>query len=345
MANMNRCCRDANNYLKNSELTNIVELRLFIDNFNVRIENYSTNGLSSFLLGCVELCLELSDTIEYTVGEVTTRWLKGNILSLGGQYKNALKSYNRALKLLDESDKMHGIILGSYALNLSYIGDLSGSINILEHFITSGKPDNIYNILSVILKDRDENELSLSLLNRKSNPNKFDTLQRINRLVDLKQIDKAWNLIDNLSSELGRENLFLVGYTASIVALLTIKRDEEFDSLNIPLILNKLNSHKSFFHYIDGLLNIVEVYIYKKEFDKSNNLLDKILKSKKELTTLDIRIYKLLEFTALKKGDFKLAHECSSKITDIIKSTNTFRINKSLRNMSSYLYQDQLVVS
>ena len=71
----------------------------------------------------------------------------------------------------------------------------------------------------------------------------------------------------------------------------------------------------------------------------------KILKSKKELTTLDIRIYQLLEITSFRKGDLKLAHEYSSKVTGIIKSTNTYEINKSLRNMSSYLYQDQLVVS
>ena len=82
----------------------------------------------------------------------------------------------------------------------------------------------------------------------------------------------------------------------------------------------------------------MEVYLAKNEFDKSSVLLDKILRSKKELTTLDIRIYKLLEITSLKKGDFELAHEYSSKVTDIIKSTNTFQINKSLRNMSSYLY-------
>jgi tetratricopeptide (TPR) repeat protein len=345
MANMNRCCRDANNYLKKSELTNIEELRLFIDNFNVRIENYSTNGLSSFLLGCVELCLKLSDTIGYTVGEAKTRWLKGNILSLGGQYKNALKSYNCCLKLLDKSDGMYSDVLESCALNLSYIGDLSGAINLLEDLMISSNSDEFSNVLSVILRDRDENELSLSMLNRNENLNNFVTLQIINRLVDLKKIDEAWDLICNLSSELGQDNLFLVGYTASIVALITVKRGETFDPHNIPLILNKLHSHKSFFHYIDGLLNIAEVYILNNEFDKSATLLGKIIKSKKELTTLDIRIYKLLEITSIKRGDYKLAHDCSSKIIDIIKSTNSYDINKSLRNMSSYLYQEQLITS
>lgn len=342
---MNRCCRDAKNYLKKSELTSKEELQLFIDNFNVRIENYSTNGLSSFLLGCVALCLKLSDSIGYTDGEVTTRWLKGNILSLGGQYKNALRSYTCALNLLDESSEMYGVILGSYALNLSYIGDLSASISLIEDLISKGQSHKINNILSVILKDRAENELSLSLLNRNDSLNDFDTLQRINRLVDLKQIEKAWDLIDSFSAGLGQDNLFLVGYTASIVALISIKKGEEFDSENIHIILNKLNSQKSFFHYIDGLLNIAEVYMAKSEFDKSNALLNKILISRKELTTLDIRMYKLLEITSFNLGDYKSAYEYSIKIADLVKSTNSFEINKSLRNISSFLYQDQYVVN
>ena len=193
---MNKCCRDAKSYLKESEIINVDDLQKFIDRFNIEIEHYSVNGISSYLLSCVELCLKLSDSIGYTKGHVVTKWLKGHTLFLGGYYKLAHKSYLNALKMVNEDDLEYGAICSSYSLNLAYIGEFKESLKFVNKLVHSNDKEWASYTLSSILKYRNETELSNSIINRKVEQNNQDIYYKINRVLDLNDLTEAKHLLD-----------------------------------------------------------------------------------------------------------------------------------------------------
>ena len=342
---MNKCLNVANNYLKNIGNFDKSEVITFIDNFNNKIEEYSANGLSSFVLECVEVCLELCVTYEYTEGEVRIRFLKGNLLVLGGQYKNALKSFNRALGKIDTGHKLYTDIKAAAVLVLIYIGQIEDAVNIVGSLLGMENCCDLNFLLSIILKYRYEDELSLELLNRCKVHSNMENLQRVNRLVDLDAVDEAWNLLSGFRTMLADDNDFLVGYTHSIDLLISAKKGLPFDLELIPSVEKQLKFKKSFYHYIAGLINLAEVYFIIGDIDNAFLMLNKAVESRKDLKALDIKIYKLMEELAIAIGDFKKAHDYNSIVSTILKETNSFAISKALRSMSDYLYQGECVVS
>jgi len=342
---MNRCCRDANNYLKKSDLVNLNELEPFINNFNSKIEEYSTNGLSSFLLGSVELCIKLSLSIGYKRGEAETRWLKGNILSMGGQYNSALKSFYRALGLVEYGSNMYELINSSIALNLFYIGDTLSSLNIVRELSKGNESQSLNYILSLILINRGEDQLSSLLLSKTTELPQLDQLNRVSRLLELNKVDLAISLFSIISRGEDLNNIFLEAYAQSLELLINSKLHNDINIELIPEIVNLLKCKTSSYHYIDGILNIAEVFINLDCLEEGFDLLNRATQDKKDLKSLDLRIFRLMEVLSTKQGDFKKAHENYNLVRNIIKSTNSFEITRALRDMSSFLYVDECIVS
>lgn len=338
MTLMNRCCRDANEYLKKSDIDNPGELRLFIDNFNKKIENYSVNGLSSFLLGSIELCLKLSSTAGYTHGEAITRWLKGNTLSYGGRYKSAVKSYYRALKLVEPSDELYREIEVCLALNLAYIGDIESSVNLLEKFADNGCRERLFYPLALIYSHIDRNDVAISLLERDKYNCEYDTLLRVSYLIQENRVQEAFDLI--CSVECQSENDFIDAYKGCLSLLISAKNGNEIDLGVINSLINTLNSKKSYFHYLDGLITLSEVYYITGSINESESLLNRVVQSKKDITLLDLRVLKLRESLYTHIGDFSRAQEISAEIESYKKSFSSL---ESLERLYQEAWEEQVV--
>lgn len=340
IADMNKCCRDAKSYLEETEVVNIADLQKFIDRFNIEIENYSVNGLSSYLLSCVELCLKLSGSIGYTKGHVVTKWLKGHALFLGGFYKLAHKSYLNALKLVNEDDLEYGAICSSYSLNLAYVGEFEQALSFVEKLINSNAKEWANYTISAILKYRNETKLSQSLIERHNEKNNNNLYYKINRLLDLNDLTEAKTLLECVNKSIIVDNDFFKAYNLTLKILIDLKEGSDTSIKDLDYVLNSLGSKKSFYHYIDGLLNIAEIYLINKDTENCNKLLLKIEIEKRELVILDCRLYKLLEKVSIAKDDFKKAHEYVTRLNEIYKRCTTFDIDKSLREISSFLYEN-----
>lgn len=341
---MNKCCRDARSYLEESELVNVDELQEFIDKFNIEIENYSANGLSSYLLSCVELCIKLSGSIGYTKGGVVTKWLKGHALFLGGHYSLARNCFFNALQLLDEKDLEFGAICSSYSLNLAYIGEFNEALKLVERLVNSDAKGWVNYTLSSILKFRNETKLSYSILDRSTKENSLELYSKIDRLLDLNNLTEAKSLLESLNNSIVMDNPFFIGYNTSIKLLINVREGLNANTEEVLLTLDQLGSKKSFYHYIDGLLNLADIYLLSGDYKSCFDLLDKIEGEKRELIILDCRLYRLYEKCSIAEGDFKRAHTYITRLSEISRKCSTFDIDKSLRDMSLYLYNNNYVV-
>lgn len=319
MAFMNRCYREAKNLLNSSEDINSEDLKHFIDKFNIKIENYSFNGLSSYLLSCVELSLQLAGVIGYTKGEVVTRWLKGHALFLGGYYSLADKSFKTALMLAENHNILYGALSSSYALNKAYIGDFEESLNIIEKLVLKGDVEWSRLTLSSILKFKQNKDMAYRVLepqNKKEDSIGYDAFCKVSRLLDLNNMEEAKESLALINNVILEDNEFYSGYRESIHQLISARNGSLITDDNIENILKKLNFKYSFYHYIDGLLNISEIYLISNELEKCTHLLEIIISEKKELVLLDNRLYSLLSKCYKLLGD----NELYSKYSKILEN-------------------------
>ncbi len=335
---MNRYCRDAKNYLKKVNEIEFSELANFIDDFNCELENYSLNGLSSYLLCSIEVCLKLANSIGYKKGEVLTRWLKGYVLFLGGQYDLSIKSYNQAISMIHVDDEEYTTVCYSYALNLFYIGEFAKSLELIVPVIKTGDFQRVNHILSHILKSRGEKLLSYSVLEGEEIQDHLTRFHNINSLIDLNRIDEAEFLLNELDNTVLIHSDFFTGYKLSISFRISAKRGEELDLDLLRTIPELLKSKNSFYHYIDGLLNVSEVLMFLDEHILAQKLLVEIKDDKGLLTALDCRLYKLLEKNCLGCNDFEGAYKYVYLFSETIKNRTTFDIDRSLRDLTSFMY-------
>lgn len=341
---MNKYCTDAKNYLKKVDEINVGELQIFIDEFNDELEKYSYNGISSYLLECIEVCLKLTVAAGYKRGEVLTRWLKGHVLFIGGQYSLSIKSYQKAVSLLSDKDPRYEAICGSYALNLFCIGELSKSLEVIVPIIKSGDYNTANIILSTILTCRGEDVLSCSLMDRDISSDQNKIFQKIHSLLCLKRVDEAEELLDSVIKTLQTDNTFFYNYCESIKMRISVLRDEIFDVEHLGHIKHGLDSKKSFYHFIDGYLNLAEAYLFAGKLDEASDILDFVKNGKRQLTAFDCRLHKLLEQLCLKSEDFQGAYANSTIFSDIIRKRNSYDVDRTLRSITSYLYQDRSCV-
>ncbi|OQY36540.1 MAG: hypothetical protein B6229_09790 [Spirochaetaceae bacterium 4572_7] len=179
---MSKYSKDAQNYLEKVNEIDVTELKAFIDRFNTHLEKYILNGLSSYFLENIEICLKLSKSINYRRGEVLTRRLKGYVLSLGGQYQLSLKSYKKALSLLNQDDPEYGDICCSYAFNYYCIGEFDKSLDLILPVVKDGDVKRVNYILSYILKLRGEDFLSYDIIDNCKNLNNLDIFYKVNMM-------------------------------------------------------------------------------------------------------------------------------------------------------------------
>lgn len=337
---MNRCCRDAKNYLIDSSEISIDELKSFIDKFNIEIENYSSNGLSSYLLNCVELSLRLSESIGYKRGEVVTRWLKGHALFLGGKYRLAEKCYRSALNLLEVDNPIYGAICSSYSLNMAYIGDFSRALELLEQLVAEGENRWVNHTLAVILKFREEKALSQALLQREIATSNYDQFCKIDRLLESNGMSDAKEQLQTISnSENLIDNDFFHAYSDTLRALIKVQTsvDTTVDDSVIEDIMAKLGKKNSFYHYIDGLLNIAELYLTTGDYIRSIHLLELIVSEKRELIVLDCRLYSLMESCYRKLGDSERGDMCRDRLKSMSMCCCSNDIDEKITQMTQKL--------
>lgn len=342
---MNSCCKKAKKYLKNIDDCDHNHLIEFINEFNIKIKDYSNNGISTYLLECIEVCLELSKSIDYLRGEALTRWLKGHVLFLGGQYSLSLDSYKRSMKLIDVNDSGYDDICRSYAYNLYCIGNLSKSLESITPIIKSGDTTKINTLLSGILKCRGEDELSYSVMGRVDSLDFFEGIEKVHSLLCLNKVEDAEKILDSIKPLLPENDTFFEAYLATLNARLELYRDNSADVEDLENLISALSSKKSFYHYVDGLLNIAELFIAAGKVDDAREVLQKIEGDKRDLKALDCRLYKLMEKTCLECQDFKGAYDNNIIFSNIIKERNSFDVDKSLRFLSTYLYKGEALTS
>ena len=336
---MNKYCKDAQSYLKNINETDVTELEAFIDRFNNYLEKYTLNGLSSYLLGSIEICLKLSKSICYKKGEVLTRWLKGYVLSLGGQYQLSLKSYKKAISLLNTDDPEYGTVCCSYAFNYYCIGEFGKSLDLILPVIKTGDAKRVNYILSYILKSRGESLLSYNILDGSESSNNLDIFYKVNSLIGLNRLDDAEDNLIRAELQIPSDDIFFSGYSQSIKARISNLRGDLATQDSINTILEKLSGRRSLYHYIDGLLNVAELYIGLGDVGSAKVLLNGVKEVKGELKILDSRMYKLFELACLKKDDYQGAYGYKKMFSESVKCINTFIIDKNLRDVTEFLYK------
>lgn len=341
---MNSCCQKAKKYLKNIEEFDEKEIALFVDNFNRKIKEYSDNGISTFLLECIEVCLELTKSINYSYGEALTRCLKGHLLFQGGQYCLSLKSYKKSITLLSESDPEYSDLCNRYAYNLYCLGDLSKSLEIITSVLQSGNASRVNFLLSGILKCRGENELAFSVMNSDFT-DYIEGMQKVHSLLCLNKVEEAERLFLEVHYYIPKEDDFYSAYLETVKARLQSYKNEDVEVELLGDHINALGSKKSFYHYVDGLLNIAEVYIKSGDFERGRRVLETIKSDKRELKALDCRLYKLLELSCLEAKDYEGAYINSCNYTKVLSERNNFDVDKSLRHLTSFLYSDENLVS
>lgn len=340
---MNRCCRDAKNYLAEKNIVDKEEIERFIDKFNFEINNYSVNGISSYLLSSLELCIKLSDSIDYTKGYIVTNWIKAHTLFLGGYYQLADKSFSDAFKYVDSNDLEYYSICSSYALNLAYIGKFEESLNYVGILIKNNYPCWASYILLTIIKYRNEGILSgeSSDFNNgeESISHKIDKIDNINSLTEVKSIFGCFYkyYID--------DNQFFDSFKKSETVLEesrggTFTSNDLLESIKIGL-----SNKNSFYHYIKGLLNIAEVYILKNDYDNGYKTLINIEAEKRDLIIFDCKLYKLLEKVSAALGNFKEAHIYLYKLDSIADSYTMLTIDEKLKETSELMYNTSGFVS
>lgn len=335
---MNSCCQKAKKYLKNIDDYANSEVRDLVDTFNLKIKDYSKNGISTFLLECLEVCLELSKSIGYRDGEAFTLWLKGEVLFLGGHYLLSLKNYNRSLKLVNKEDSLYFDIKRSLAYTQFCLGDLCKSLEFVSSFAEKGNLDRVNTVLSGILKCRGENELSYSVIGRVESSDPFELLYKINSLLCLNRVEDAEKLLIESEISLLADDDFFNGYIETLKLRIMLYRGDKLDLVSLESLEAELLKKRSFYHYVDGILNIAEIYIKSGNLKKGEQLLTAIKRDKRDLKVLDCRLYKLLEQLCLEVNDYKGAYNNSSVFSGIIKDRNDFYIGKYLRDLSPYLY-------
>ncbi len=342
---MNKCCRDAKNYLKNVEEYDVKYIESFIDDFNRKLKIYSINGLSSYLLNCIELCLKLSKSIKYLKGEVYTKWIKGNVLFLGGRYTFACRCYTYVLNNINKDDSVYNEIVKDHIVNLIHKGDLESALDIMKRLIEEDSSISLEYPVALILLLRGEKELTTMVISNSSNLSVYDYLVILYNSIKYGDINDAEKNIKILKDSLTLSNSFIDGYLESIEILLDSKFSRNISEERVQMVINRLNGRNSFFHFIDGLLNISEVYINLGDLEKGQRLLNQISKIKNELTILDTRIMQLSELLAIKCEDYKNAFEFRQCYDNLLKEYKTFEIDKSLREISPYLYNRELIIS
>lgn len=337
---MNRYCIDAKNYLKKIDEFDISELKKFIDEFNNELEKYSYNGISTYLLECIEICLKLSVAVGYKRGEVLTRWLKGHVLFMGGQYNLSLNSYKKSVSQLNDKDPEYETICGSYALNLFCIGELSKSLEVIVPLIKSGDYTAANLILSTILNCRGEELLSYSVMDKEITTDYNQTFQKIHSLLCIRRVDEAETLLNSIIKYINMDNTFYKSYCESIKVRISILRNQSVDYDNLIYIKHGLDSKKSFYHFIDGCLNLAEAFLYVGNVDEAVDILNSVKDGKRQLTAFDCRLHKLLEQACLKSEDFKGAYTNSAIFSDIIRKRNSYDVDRTLRSITTFLYKD-----
>ncbi|MGL1891528.1 MAG: hypothetical protein OCD02_07875 [Spirochaetaceae bacterium] len=341
---MNQCCKDAEVYLKNTNITDFVELQLFINKFNSVIEDYAQNGLSSYLLGGIELCLKLSRSIGYVQGEAKTKWLKGHVLFIGGLYRLALKSYTYANSILNKDDSDIASFYSSYALNLVCGGEVEKSLELVKWLIDNGYGNQASPIISYILQYQGEPQLSFSIIDRIKEDSNLNNFRKIKSLIELNRIEEANTLLCDRAQN-SENNCFMSAYINSLDYLIKVKKGEVIDQEVLETVVSNLKRKNIFFYYIEGLLNIAEVFSELDELNKATAILNIVKYNRKDLVTLDYRLFKLLEIVKLKQEDYKGAYKYSSLATEIVKNRTTFNIDRSLRGMADFLYPTKSLVS
>ena len=336
---MSKYSKDAQNYLEKVNEIDVTELKAFIDRFNTHLEKYILNGLSSYFLENIEICLKLSKSINYRRGEVLTRRLKGYVLSLGGQYQLSLKSYKKALSLLNQDDPEYGDICCSYAFNYYCIGEFDKSLDLILPVVKDGDVKRVNYILSYILKLRGEDFLSYDIIDNCKNLNNLDIFYKVNSLIDLNRLGNAEDILNKAEQQISPNDVFFSGYSQSIKARIANLRGDLATQETINTILDKLSGRRSMYHYIDGLLNIAELYISLGDVGSAKVLLNSIKEVKGELQILDKRMYTLLELSCLKKDDYQGAYGYKKMSSDFMKCINTFVIDRNLRDVTEFLYK------
>ena len=89
----------------------------------------------------------------------------------------------------------------------------------------------------------------------------YDYLVILYNSIKYGDINDAEKNIKILKDSLTLSNSFIDGYLESIEILLDSKFSRNISEERVQMVINRLNGRNSFFHFIDGLLNISEVYI------------------------------------------------------------------------------------
>ncbi len=260
---MNCLCADARAYLKKIDVDNS-EIIEFIDRYNVKLSSYTKNGLSSYILECIEISIKLSRRANYSYGEALARTLRGDILSYGGQYKLAIKSYTSVSSLITNKELI-ALIEDKICFNRVCIGESAEDLD-YKYELIDENIDSIekYLILSSLIRDNIENK---DFFNK--------------AIIRLAEFTEGCSCI----------------IKAHIDSLKCLSLREKNIGDRIGSIFNVFDKKEFFILYIDGMLNIAETFLKINLVENAEKLLNIIKDEKRELKLFDNKIEELYSRT------------------------------------------------
>lgn len=286
---MNCLCSQARSYLQANE-RNETEITNFLDKYINELNSYTNNGLSSYMLECVEVAIKLSKSISYREGEGASRIIKGNFLSNGGQYKLAIRSFKLGIQQVDRSSKYYPDAVVKVVFSLVITGNES-MINDYLTMLEDHYPNEYNKCLSFINLYNHEVENSRSSYIPAEVKSLEDYLllseNYKNQIADVIRSESLLGALDN-SKDI--HNCTVLAHLESLKCL-SLRMDNIADKINE--IFSSFNSKDFFILYIDGLLNIVETFIKFNLPDNAFKLLGIVLEEKREITLFDSRINEL----------------------------------------------------
>lgn len=288
---MNCLCSEARAYLKSNDI-NENEIRIFIDKYNNELNIYTKNGLSSYILECVEVAIKLSKLVRYKKGEYFSRVIRGNILSNGGHYFLALKSYEYVHNNLLSSDSLYKTVLIKLVFTYLIIGEGQKALELLEQIKSDF--EDVYNECNIfvsqyIVDNSDLNTVPGIDLKKMDSIEDYLTLSGLYK-NNIKDIKSSELILNNLSTFLSDSNCTVSAHIESLKCL-SLRQDNIATRINN--VFNNFNKKEFFILYIDGLLNIVETFILFNLPDNAFKLLNIVIDEKREVKLFDARINEL----------------------------------------------------
>lgn len=288
---MNCLCSEARAYLKSSNI-NENEIKTFIDKYNNELNKYTKNGLSSYILECVEVAIKLTRLVNYKEGEIFSRIIRGDVLSNGGHYKLALKSYEFAYNKLSDDDLNYKNILVKLVFSYLIIGDNKRVTELLD-FMKSDYKD-VYDecdifVSQYIVKKSDDDRSPGIDFHKVDSIEKYLTLSGLYKNY-IKDIQNSELILKELMTFLNDTNCTVSAHIESLKCL-SLRQDNIATRINS--IFNNFDKKEFFILYIDGLLNIVETFIQFNLPDNAFKLLNIVIDEKREVKLFDSRINEL----------------------------------------------------